>query len=708
MTPLLQYAANRLRPTARAVAEFLGPDGIVDVAAGLAWPKAAAAWAPGLALYPVEAETGLLADKPDYLARNLEEAARRQQVQRMNEQAAAFRKLAGERTQAFNASQGQRLRGLVDQYNGAELPLLEALSGQDLRSPVIQRRAGGGAIKRMARYLNPEFLPPRLSPLEAVKEKGGNWAGVGLDEYIDDVAGVQRRRPETRDWANNQLKRYIKTYLGTAEDPMLQVERDLQMQGLPGMHMGLDELNEANQRYGARGAVRNPPLHSDNFHIMKTGRRERTPWEQLADGLVEYTPRAGDVSADVVEYYAPESGANSITELLTKDLRDPAELRALGDERSAFEAESIRDAVTPYRWLDKDPAAFVRDLAVGTGDDPLGLVHLLDYLDQTGYDAERMKRVTFPDAVRATTRWSQELAKKRAGDPRYLLEGTAPLKEYDNGWQWVDVQSPEALKLEGDEMGHCVGGYCDAVEQGGTKIYSLRDPDGRPHFTVEIARGTPRLGKRLSRELATELSATHGDLMRQYAADFDRGNAHAMHYAENFPAWLSENDPRLYEELTDYGPPRIRQLKPAGNSWTSERVQGRLAKDPEYRARITEMAQDLVQTMGPWGDVLDIGNAGLIDTTKALNYVSMPSQLRDQLPQHLPIDELKAALSALPSPYLTTDELVQAARGARRSVRNAFNKTELARLKTLGHDLSGTDELTAGEIDDLQKLFNGE
>ena len=44
----------------------------------------------------------------------------------------------------------------------------------------------------------------------------------------------------------------------------------------------------------------------------------------------------------------------------------------------------------------------------------------------------------------------------------------------------------DALKYEGDTMGHCVGGYCPDVASGNTRIFSLRDKRGEPHVTVEI------------------------------------------------------------------------------------------------------------------------------------------------------------------------------------------------------------------------------
>ena len=49
-----------------------------------------------------------------------------------------------------------------------------------------------------------------------------------------------------------------------------------------------------------------------------------------------------------------------------------------------------------------------------------------------------------------------------------------------------DKRLEEALKYEGDIMGHCVGGYCPDVQAGRSKIYSLRDAKGEPHVTVEV------------------------------------------------------------------------------------------------------------------------------------------------------------------------------------------------------------------------------
>jgi len=51
-------------------------------------------------------------------------------------------------------------------------------------------------------------------------------------------------------------------------------------------------------------------------------------------------------------------------------------------------------------------------------------------------------------------------------------------------------QLQDALDYEGNTMGHCVGGYCDDVMSGRTRIFSLRDAKGEPHVTIETRPGS--------------------------------------------------------------------------------------------------------------------------------------------------------------------------------------------------------------------------
>ena len=58
---------------------------------------------------------------------------------------------------------------------------------------------------------------------------------------------------------------------------------------------------------------------------------------------------------------------------------------------------------------------------------------------------------------------------------------------FDDGWTVQELRSEEQLKLEGAAMQHCVGedAYEGQVKSGRVRIFSLRDPKGHPHATME-------------------------------------------------------------------------------------------------------------------------------------------------------------------------------------------------------------------------------
>ncbi len=57
---------------------------------------------------------------------------------------------------------------------------------------------------------------------------------------------------------------------------------------------------------------------------------------------------------------------------------------------------------------------------------------------------------------------------------------------FDDDWTVQQLRGEDQLEAEGEAMQHCVGDYCEEVEEGSTVIYSLRDPRGRPHVTMEL------------------------------------------------------------------------------------------------------------------------------------------------------------------------------------------------------------------------------
>jgi hypothetical protein len=59
---------------------------------------------------------------------------------------------------------------------------------------------------------------------------------------------------------------------------------------------------------------------------------------------------------------------------------------------------------------------------------------------------------------------------------------------FANDWTMVRLTTEEELDAESSIMQHCVGhgGYDTAAQSGKTGIYSLRDPRGKAHATIEI------------------------------------------------------------------------------------------------------------------------------------------------------------------------------------------------------------------------------
>jgi hypothetical protein len=91
-------------------------------------------------------------------------------------------------------------------------------------------------------------------------------------------------------------------------------------------------------------------------------------------------------------------------------------------------------------------------------------------VDINAYDA--------PAAISAAGAW---LESQRSGVPEQ-----GPIAyQFADGWTVQDLGCAGELRDEAEAMGHCVDTYINDVYSGDTKIFSLRDPSGRPHVTME-------------------------------------------------------------------------------------------------------------------------------------------------------------------------------------------------------------------------------
>lgn len=156
----------------------------------------------------------------------------------------------------------------------------------------------------------------------------------------------------------------------------------------------------------------------------------------------------------------------------------------------------------------------------------------------------------------------------------------------------------DALKYEGETMGHCVGGYCPDVLEGRSRIYSLRDAKGQPHVTVEVK-----------------------------------------------PPHITTENPGFNEEAwAKMSNPRIVQIKGKANR----------APNEEYRPYV----QDFVRS-GNWSEVGDLKNTGLVDIQEPNALLRALRGVSPERDIDTAIQRFNAAVESNPSAqrYMSTEEL---------------------------------------------------
>ncbi|TGQ83735.1 hypothetical protein EN850_03045 [Mesorhizobium sp. M8A.F.Ca.ET.207.01.1.1] len=110
----------------------------------------------------------------------------------------------------------------------------------------------------------------------------------------------------------------------------------------------------------------------------------------------------------------------------------------------------------------------------------------LSNVDASGRPRKLLKCSTYDDLMREA---DKAMAKKHGQHSMRLgPDDEQPVAELNGGYRLVRLLTPEALDLESFRMHHCVGdgAYDGGLAEGGIRIFSLRDPRGRPVVTIEI------------------------------------------------------------------------------------------------------------------------------------------------------------------------------------------------------------------------------
>jgi hypothetical protein len=377
--------------------------------------------------------------------------------------------------------------------------------GKDVLEDLSMATTGQGGSK-MA-----QLVTSQAQPSFAVRPKGGVFLGAqsakdtplsrpdfdirealeGLDQTTDQGKAVA-------DFLDKKVRKYIQTQQGTPDDPIfkaiMQGRIDLPYVADPDMIVraragDADAALQLRRRYDSRLGMTNLVPESvakergkgyafsyanEQEKLLKKKIQEQAPGEDVLGLDVRPVSRVSMKEFDNLYNYPgvdqmlKETESGKLLRMLNQsDL--PPHIR-----QAAMEGEPIS-----YQFS-----------GVGGFGSALDLENMKDYLN-TRTPAE-IKNMGVADVVAKSQEWHKMLAEARKDPEKFtkkqLMQGTESVLPASNNMNWVDVKGSDALSLEGNIMGHCVGGsnYCSAVDRGTTKIVSLRDKRGFPHVTIEL------------------------------------------------------------------------------------------------------------------------------------------------------------------------------------------------------------------------------
>lgn len=487
------------------------------------------------------------------------------------------------------------LQGLMSKYSG---PV-----GRSAQRGVLKMPGGqwpkGNVENAMRGLKTPE---PNRAMIDA--DRAGAFPPLTDEEFAARVARSKEIDPGSyalNSWIDKQLTRYIKNQMATPEDPVralaeqgilhyqpppqiygpgVNTERARVNAGFPAGGMGKSELAKDWESISDRTIRPNEAgslLRDMDFDTLKNPWLEDNPWlakvppdtmvhtwdrghrpsnlgfNHLIDELRNATnPESGLPPELLLKYSSlPQVSVPQAVERVAKINAWRAAQKAEADLARANNAATALYKDYPeqgFRWVElKEPAPTLPEgytIQTDPRNDLRVVMHPQGYPVSSG--------ATDEEAIRLIDRMGR----------RGMLE--------------------DALKYEGDTMGHCVGGYCPDVLEGRSRIFSLRDKKGQPHVTIETR---PNDHLDYNRWFGRQTDEVQNEITRR------RLNDKSYNVYET-PEYLAERQAQ---------PPSIKQIKGKSN----------LKPNDEY----LPFVQDFVRS-GRWSDVGDLQNAGLYEVSK--------------------------------------------------------------------------------------------
>lgn len=358
-----------------------------------------------------------------------------------------------------------------------------------------------------------------LGALGVIKGKGGNWLTGSVEDALGRLkqpissratqmdrelieAGMERspnvlRKEALNKWIEGPLTKYVKRDMATEGDPV----RKLAEQGILHFEPSAISRNVDSATYANRGAQGFEPWGKAESDLAKS-------WENLSDRAV-MSGFAGKMSeaakaqnpwleklAAEDRVYQParigygETGFSHLTDELSNALNPesglprnllltPEQMQQIGMEKAVRHVADInawRAAQKAEADLARSQSPAVQLFKEYAENNPKGLRWV---------ELKAPADVPVPEFTRADQSFTQRGLK--IGDQYYQVPYGKEGVTHESVAQAAARRKmlEDQLKYEGDTMGHCVGGYCDGVLSGRSRIFSLRDAKGQPHVTIE-------------------------------------------------------------------------------------------------------------------------------------------------------------------------------------------------------------------------------
>jgi hypothetical protein len=429
--------------------------------------------------------------------------------------------------------QKSRELGIADEPTGSTTESLTRM-GMGILSPTAGPRAvaaAGKAVKGTAKaaledlsmaatgqggsqFAQKFATATGLDPKFAVRPKGGAYLGAksvdepslsGFDIRVKDFTeNLDRNDPlqkEVLNFFDKKLRNYVTNQQGTVDDPIFKKLLEGKIQNF---------TYESPEKFEAARAGNKEALKA-----VREAYDAAVPVNTFVGG--KYGKTSSDLyklEQNVASQIKAQSPDNYITTLMTQARRiDPTEIQKYsslygtpGFKQFSKEAESG----PLQRILNKTdlPPHLRRAIAEGepvyamSGPSNVLLDRITDMSQIRDYLLNRspaeIKNMGVADVVQKSAEWHAKLAAARRDPTNFsrkeLYSGTEEVMPLSNNTKIVDVQTKDALALEGNIMKHCVGGsnYCNGVARGDIKIYSLRDRNGIPQATIELRMGSDK------------------------------------------------------------------------------------------------------------------------------------------------------------------------------------------------------------------------